>query len=194
MPFIFKRLALFMSIAAAFAADKASFQAPEAAAMPRHQTTDGLTIGVDAYDSGPKVKLAFGKLSPGDYGILPVLVVMRNDGAKAIQLRNLRVEFVGPKGDRVVATPATEVRYAVGPDPLAGQRRVGPIPIKKKNPLDGWEIQGRAFTAQILPAGNAASGFFYFNAELQPGATLYVSGLAELGSGRQLVYFEIPLN
>jgi hypothetical protein len=29
---------------------------------------------------------------------------------------------------------------------------------------------------------------------LQPGATLYVSGLAEAGSGRELVYFEIPLN
>jgi hypothetical protein len=194
MPFLFKRLALFMSIAAAFAADKTAFQAPEAAAMPHHQTTDGLTIGADAYDSGPKVRLAFGKLSPGDYGILPVLVVMRNEGARAVRLRNLRVEYVGPNGDRVVATPANEVRYAVGPDPLAGQRRAGPIPIKKKNPLDAWEIQGRAFVAQMLPVGNTASGFFYFNAELKPGATLYLSGLAEAGSGRELVYFEVPLN
>jgi hypothetical protein len=194
MPFIFKRLALLMSIAAAFAADKTSFQAPAASGMPHRQTTDRLTIGVDAYDSGAKVHLAFGKLSPGEYGILPVLVVMQNDSARAIQLRSLRVEYVGPHGDRVVATPANEVKYAVGPDPLAGQRRAGPIQIHKKNPLDVGEIEGRAFTAQMLPAGNTASGFFYFNAELQPGATLYVSGLAEAGSGRELVYFEIPLN
>jgi len=183
-----------MSIAVAFAADKTSFQAPAAADMPHRQTVDRLTIGVDAYDSRDKTKLAFGKLSPGEYGILPVLVAIRNDGAKAIQLRGLRVEYVGPHGDRVVSTPANEVRYAVGPDPLAGQRRAGPIPIKKKNPLDVWEIEGRAFSAQMLPPGNTASGFFYFNAALQPGATLYLSGLSEAGSGRELVYFEVPLN
>ena len=194
MPFTFKRLALLMSIAVAFAADKTSFQAPAAADMPHRQTVDRLTIGVDAYDSRDKTKLAFGKLSPGEYGILPVLVAIRNDGGKAIQLRGLRVEYVGPHGDRVVSTPANEVRYAVGPDPLAGQRRAGPIPIKKKNPLDVWEIEGRAFSAQMLPPGNTASGFFYFNAALQPGATLYLSGLSEAGSGRELVYFEIPLN
>ena len=194
MPFTFKRLALLMSIAVAFAADKTSFQAPAAADMPHRQTADRLTIGVDAYDSRDKIKLAFGKLSPGEYGILPVLVAIRNDGAKAIQLRGLRVEYVGPHGDRVVSTPANEVRYAVGPDPLAGQRRAGPIPIKKKNPLDVWEIEGRAFSAQMLPPGNTASGFFYFNAALQPGATLYLSGLSEAGSGRELVYFEVPLN
>ena len=183
-----------MSIAAAFAADKTSFQAPAVADMPHRQTSDKLTIGVAAYDSGAKVKMAFGKLSPGEYGILPVLVVMKNEGERAIRLQNLRVEYVVPRADRVVATPPGEVRYAVGPDPLAGQRRAGPIPIRKKNPLDAWEIQGRAFAAQMLPAGNTASGFFYFNAELKPGATLYVSGLAEAGSGRELVFFEIPLN
>jgi hypothetical protein len=194
MPFIFKRLALLMSIAAAFAADKASFQAPAAADMPHRQTVERLTIGVDPYVSGDKVKLAFGKLVPSEYGVLPVLVVMRNDGAKAIQLRDLRVEYVGPGGARALATPAKDVRYAVGPDPLAGQRRAGPIPIRKKNPLDVWEIEGRAFSALMLPPGNTASGFFYFNTALEPGSTLYVSGLAEAGSGRELVYFEIPLN
>ena len=194
MPFIFKRLALFMSIAAAFAADKAAFQAPAAAAMPHQQTTAGLTIGVDAYVSGPKVRVASGKLSPCDYGVLPVLVAISSGGAKAIQLRDLRVEYVGSKGGRVLATPANEVRYAVGPDPLAGQRRAGPIPIRKKNPLDVWEIPGHAFTALMLPPGNTASGFFYFNAESKLGATIYFSGLSEAGSGRQLVYFEVPLD
>jgi hypothetical protein len=194
MPFIFKRLALFMSIAAAFAADKASFKSPPAADMPHRQTVERLTIGVDPYVSGDKVKLAFGKLVPYQYGVLPVLVVMQNDGPKTIELRGLRVEYVGPRGNRALATPAKDVRYAIPPDPLAGQRRVGPIPIRKKNPFDVWEIEGRAFSAQMLPAGNTASGFFYFNTGVQPGATLYVTGLAEAGSGRQLVYFEIPLD
>ena len=63
----------------------------------------------------------------------------------------------------------------------------------KKNPLDAWEIEGRAFAAQMLPAGNSGEGFFYFQTPLQPGATLYISGLADAKSGQEILYFEIPL-
>jgi hypothetical protein len=63
----------------------------------------------------------------------------------------------------------------------------------KKNPLDAWEIEGRAFAAQMLPAGQSASGFFYFQTELQPGATLYISGMRQASTGKELFYFETPL-
>jgi hypothetical protein len=46
----------------------------------------------------------------------------------------------------------------------------------------------------MLTAGNTASGFFYFSTTLQTGATLYLSGLVEAGSGRELLFFEVPLN
>jgi len=182
-----------MSITAAFAADKASFKAPAAADMPHKQTVEQLTIGVDPYVSGDKVKLAFDKLVPYQYGVLPVLVVMQNDTGKAIRLGNLRVEYVGPRGNRAVATPAKEVKYAIGPDSNPG-RMVGPIQVKRKNPLDVWEIEGRAFAAEMLPPGNTASGFFYFNTGIQPGSTIYITGLAEAGTGKELIYFEVPLN
>jgi len=191
MPFIFKRLALFMSIAAAFAADNKSFKAPAVADLPHKQTNDHLTIAVDPYVSGEKVKLAFGKLVPYEHGVLPVLVVMQNDGPKAIQLRNVRVEYVGPNGDRAVATPANEVKYATPP---RRPTEAGPVILHRKNPLDTWEIEGRGFQAQMLPAASTASGFFYFMTGIQQGATIYLSGLTEAGSNRELVYFEVPLN
>ena len=192
MPFIFKRLALFMSIAAAFAADNKTFKAPAVADLAHKQTTDRLTIAVDPYVTGDKVKLAFGKLNPYDHGVLPVLVVMQNDGQKAIQLKNMRVEYVGPHRDRALATPANEVKYVTPPK----QPRVDPISrkLQGKNPLDAWEIEGRAFAATMLPAGSTASGFFYFEASIEPGATIYISGLAEAGANRELVFFEVPLN
>ncbi len=192
MPFVFKRLALFMSIAAAFAADKEpAFKAPAAAAMPQHQTSAPLTIGVDPYVSGDKVKAAFGKLVPAVYGVLPVLVVIQNDGTKTIRLENLRAEYVS-KGVRVDATSARDVRYAKPPS--HPNISLGPIyGRQKKNPLDAWEIEGRAFAAKMLPAGNTASGFFYFQTDLEPGATIYLSGLSEAETGKELLYFEIPL-
>jgi hypothetical protein len=186
-----------MSIAAAFAADKdkATFRPPPVTGLDHRQTNAQVTIGVDAYVAPDKVKTAFGKLDPYQYGILPVLVVIQNDSDKTIRLDRLQAEYVGPHGDRVDATPAKDVRYLRGPN------RPGVIPLpagkpqilSKKNPLDAWEIEGRAFAAQMLPAGQAASGFFYFQTGLQRGATIYLNGLAEAASGKELFYFEIPL-
>jgi len=197
MPFVFKRLALLVSIAAALAADKdAEFKPAPAASYP-HQTNEKITIGADPYMAGDKVKTAFGKLDPYDYGILPVLVVIQNDGDKSIRLTRMKVEYVSPGSGHVAATPASEVRYLRGPSRpnviTGGPPGTGKIGRGKKNPLDEWEIQGRAFSAEMLPPGNTASGFFYFQTGLQSGATLYVSGLAEAAGGRELFYFEVPL-
>jgi hypothetical protein len=197
MPRIFKRLALLMSIAAAFAADKdtATFRPPPVSGLDHRQTNAQVTIGVDAYVSPDKVKTAFGKLDPYQYGILPVLVVIQNDSDKAIRLDRLKAEYVGPNRDRVDATPARDVRYLRGPERPGVITGPGGKPkiLSKKNPLNAWEIEGRAFAAQMLPAGQSASGFFYFRTGVQRGATIYLNGLAEAASGKELFYFEIPL-
>ncbi len=197
MPFVFKRLVLFMSIAAAFAADKEQppFRAPAATDMPHHQTNGKVTLGADPYVSGDRLKAAFGKLVPYQYGILPVLVVIQNDSGQTIRLDKMKAEYVGPKGDRVEATPASDVRYTRGverPPIVTGPR--GPLPGRtKKNPLNAWEIEGRALAAQMLPAGNSASGFLYFQTGIQPGSTIYISGLTEAATGKELLFFEVPL-
>jgi hypothetical protein len=194
MPFIFKRLALLLSISAAFAADKdaQAFRPGPAASYEHHQTQNGLTIAADPYNTPEKEKTAFGKLDLYQYGVLPVLIVMQNDSGQAIRLENLKVEYVGPTGNHVDATPAGDVRYLRGGEPPA---EVPSIPgrIKKKNPLNAWEVEGRAFAAKMLPAGNAASGFFYFQTGLQRGSEIYLSGLSEAATGKELFYFEIPL-
>ena len=97
MPFVFKNLALLLSISAAFAADKETpFKAEPAASYPSHQSNAQITIGVDPYVTLDKVQVAFGKLQPNQFGILPVLVVIQNDSDKAIRLDRLKVEYVGP--------------------------------------------------------------------------------------------------
>src|SRR5580692_1941451 len=116
MPFVFKRLVLLMSIAAAFAADKPSaFKPGPADSFAQHQTNNKVTMGVDPYVIGDKIKVAFGKVDPYQHGILPVLVVIQNDSDTAIKLDGLTAEYVGPNGDRVQSTPAKDVRYATGP-------------------------------------------------------------------------------
>jgi hypothetical protein len=201
MPFVFKRLALLLSIAAAAGAqskppkDAPAFKTGEAASFAVHQANDKVTIGAEPYDHGDKVKVAFGKLDPYEHGVLPVLVVIQNDSDKSIKLDHLKVEYSGPNHDRVEATPAKDVRYLKGADrPNAIPGPTGRVKVlKTKNPLDAWEIEGRAFAAAILPPGQSASGFFYFQTGLQRDATIYIAGITEAGTGKELLYFEMPL-
>lgn len=197
MPFVFKSLALLLSISAGFAADKETpFKAGPADSYASHQSNAQITIGVDPFVTADKVALAFGKLNPSQFGILPVLVVIQNDSGKAIRLDRLKVEYAGPNHDRVEATPARDVRYLRPPQrPGAIEGPAGKVKVlkTKKNPLDAWEIEGRAMSAQMLPPGQSASGFFYFQTVLQPGATLYLNGLYEAASGKEIFYFELPL-
>jgi hypothetical protein len=202
MPFVFKRLALILSIAACAAAqsgkppkDAANFKAGEAGSLPAHQTNDKVTIGAEPYDHGDKVKVAFGKLNPYEYGVLPVLVVIQNDTDKTIRVDHLKVEYSGPNHDRVEATPARDVRYLKGADrPTAIPGPGGRVKVlKTKNPLNAWEIEGRAFSAAMLPPGQSASGFFYFQTGLQHDATIYIAGMTEASSGKDFLFFELPL-
>ena len=204
MPFVFKRLALLMSIAAVAGLDKApaadkerpKFELAPAANYASHQTSEKVTVGAALYETPEKAKTAFGKVNPYQYGILPVLVVIQNDSGQTLRVDRIRVDYVGPDGQHVDATAAQDVRYQLGPR----QPNVVPNPIPtagprishKKNPLDAWEIEGRAFSAKMIPAGESAGGFFYFQTGHRPGARLYVTGLAEASSGRELLYFEFP--
>jgi hypothetical protein len=198
MPFIFKRLALFLSITAGFAADKdaPAFRAAPAASYEHHQTNEAVTIAVEPYQTPEKQKTAFGKLDLYQRGVLPVLVVMQNDGPQAIRLEGLKVEYLGPTGNHVEATLSSDVRYLRGPDrpPVIPGPTGSPVPGRiKKNPLNAWEIEGRAFAAKMLPTGQSASGFFYFQTGLQRGSKIYLSGLSEATTGKALFYYEIPL-
>ncbi len=183
-----------MSIAAATAADK-DFHAVTIDGLTKRQTNDKVTIAVDPYASGDKVKLAFNKLDPYRYGVLPVLVVIQNDSDQTLSLDRMRVVYNGPNRRQVVATAAEDVKY------LRGANRPGVIPgptggikvVSKKNPLNNAEIEGRAFIAKMVPPGHSASGFFYFDTAMQPGPTVYMSGIAEARTGRELLFFEVPL-
>jgi hypothetical protein len=172
--------------------EDAKFTPGAAVSYRSHQTSEKITIGVQPYFNDEDARPLFGKHNPYTYGVLPVLVVVQNDSAKTIKVQSLQAVWITPSRDKVEATAAKDVRYVTAP------RRPNVTPgipamIGHKNPLDNPEIEGRAFNAQVLPPGQSASGFFYFQAEYQKGASLYVSGLREAQTGQELLYFEIPI-
>lgn len=190
---------LLLSIFAVQGADKkAPFKPGPAESYPCRQTQEKVTIAVQPFDTQEKTRLAFDKLDPNRYGILPVLVIIRNDGPDTLMLEGLRVEYIADSRQKIEAIPSREVAKVNAP----GRPRIygGPLPTQlprsstKKNPLTDWAIEGRAFAAKALPPGESASGFFYFEASHRPGASLYLTGLRVAPSRRELFYFEIPLD
>ena len=200
MSLIFKRSvaavgAVCLSIAG-LAADKKpdGFKPGTASSYNGHQKQAGLVAAAVAYTSDSDTRTAFGKLNPYEEGVLPVLMVLQNDGKETLDVSRLKVRHLSRDGGKVDAVPAAEVKFLRAPS----RPRVGPGPIpgvnrKKKNPLAAIEIESRGFSAKMLPPGDSANGFFYFPSEHASGSILYVSGIREAGSGKELFFMEIPI-
>ena len=149
------------------------------------------------------MKTAFGKAKPYKYGVLPILVVLDNGSDHALGLRDLRVRFI--TADREGIEPLTEedlIYFQPRTKPRQRPAYVPPIPGLgrgglKKGPLAKPEIRRRAFKAPVVPPQSAVSGFFYYMTGHTPNpvpeASVYLSGVRDLTTGKELFYFEIKL-
>lgn len=191
---------LYVSIAAAWGADngKAKFVVRAASEYPHRQTSEKVTIAAEPYLTDEQTSEAFGKVNPYRLGILPVLIVIRNDTADALRVDGMKFFYVLPDRTRVEATPASDVKYIHGAKPPKEVNKpLGGIAVGKppKNPLAEWEIEGRSFAAKMIPAGQSASGFVYFQTQItSAAASVYISGITDPVTGKELYYFEIPMS
>jgi hypothetical protein len=180
----------------ALASDETPFRA-KAATEYAHQLSEKVLVGAKAFDNENLTAQAFGKKADLlKYGVLPVLVVIENKRDRAIDIQNMQVELVASDGRHGQAVPPEDVMQL----PQNGKKppRIGggplPIPLpKKKNPLNTPELVERAFSARVVPANDSVSGFFYFEARPESGDSLYLSGVRDARTSKELLYFEFPL-
>jgi hypothetical protein len=192
--FVISSIALAAVVAAiAGAKEEKRFQAGPAGQYA-HQTSDQVTVGAKSYDSEDLTAQAFGKKTDLlKYGVLPVLVVIENKRSQALDLRDLEINLVGSDGRHVSAVNPEDIPFL---NAHGKQPNVSPLPVRlprKKNPLNSPEIVTRAFSAKMLPPGDSANGFFYFEARPEPGDRIYLSGLRDARSGAEIMYFEFPM-
>jgi hypothetical protein len=192
------RLVSSIAIAAGLcSAAEPAFQPKPAEQYASKQTSNGVTIGAEVYTTDEQTKAPFGKVNPWKWNVLPVLVVIHNASPNAIHVDRARFQYELPDGSKVEATPASDVKYAKGPkEPSA---RVGPLGGvrlgRNKNPLADPAIEVRGLSAKVIAPGDTASGFVYFDTDVESaGAQLYITGLTDAVTGKELLYFEIPLS
>lgn len=152
-----------------------------------------MTIGAEAFDKPELVEQAFGKkVDLLKYGVLPVLVVVDNKSKETIDLKNIEVHLVATDGRQGPALSPADLYHLGNSSRPTGIRTPIPLP-KKKNPMASDELVLRAFSAKMLPPGDSASGFFYFEARSESGDKIYINGLRQARTQQELLYFEFPL-
>jgi hypothetical protein len=172
----------------------AQWRAGAAGSYGSRQIVGKVTLAGQKFESDAETKGPFGKLNPNEFGVLPVLLVIDNQGDQSLLLEGIEVLYLTPDGQKVEPTPASEVRYLNAPRRPSVAPRL-PIPRRaKKNPLEEPEIEARAFVAKAIVPGDSASGFFYFQVRHQRGAQLFVSRIREGTAGKELFFVEIPLD
>ncbi len=175
--------------------DKNKFSPGPASSFASKQTDSGVTVAAVAYDTEALASTAFGKMNPYQHGVLPVLVVIQNDSKQSIKLEHMQVQYIAADREKIEPTsPADVPRLRAPKRPNMNGTPLPGLGGRNKNPLGGAEIEGRAFAAKMLPPGESAYGFFYFQTGHRGGAKLYLKGMEEAATGKALFYFEIPLD
>ncbi len=175
--------------------DIAPFRPKPAADYPGNTRQEGLRVAAEAYTYADQTKVAFGKLNPNTHGVLPILLVIQNEGKSVIKLDTLKVEYVDAGTNRLISISAQELPFLKAPErPTVKASPIPPIfQRKKKNELTAIELDQRSWGAKMLPPGESANGFFYFQAVHEAGASLYITGIRNAATGQELFYFELPL-
>jgi hypothetical protein len=166
---------------------------------PAHDqhTSENITVGLDPYDMADKASIF--SVHYNEMGLMPIFVVITNDGDQPASLSGMKAELVTV--NRTKIPPATEDdiyrRIAkppgnISPNPL-------PWPKKAKGSVSKdamEEIQNAQFAAKAVEPHSTQSGFMFFDvSEISTplaGANFYLTGVRD-AKGNELMYFEVPL-
>ena len=181
------------------------FVAPKAANANTYPSKDAhpnekVTAAIDVYNTAPKDDIFITHYS--EEGILPVLLIITNDGDQPIIAeRHARAVVTGHR-TKLEALDVDDVfRRVAHIQGSSSPRTMGPITLpggnkNKKAQQQYDEIMRAHFAAEAVEPHSTRSGFLFFDVEdvKQPvaGAHIYLTGMRE-NNGNELMYFEIPV-
>lgn len=181
-------------------------KANSASTYPAHDahTNEKVTVAADPYNTAQKATIF--RLKYLDKGILPINLIITNEGGSPASLSKMTVELVARERHAKLSPLDDEdifrrMSHAKRTDDVA--RTTSPLPFPTKHKVGGMkqedqdEIDRAQFQARAVEPNATQSGFVFFDVSglddpLQD-ATLYVTGIRD-NSGNELMYFEVPLS
>lgn len=197
-------IALTVAVLASLAFGSKDYRAPDikpALTYPAHEehANEHVAIAVEPYQTAEKQK----KFSVDfhEHGLLPVLLVITNDGDQPISLTDMRIQMITGQRDKIMPASADDI-YRRLANPRATDRPTVPLPIPRRK-VKGTvsaktmdEIQSAQFAAKAVEPHSTRSGFLFFDVQgirSLAGTHILFTSLHN-GQGGELMFFEIPLD
>ena len=171
------------------------------AAVESHDD-EKVAIAVEPYDT--REKEAIFRVDYLSHGVMPVRLIVTNNGNRPISLRDARILFLTAAGDKIQAAEPEDVERLLSDKERKGTKipLPGPIPnIKLKPKASDKDVEedfdNFEYGALVVEAHTTRAGFLFYDVSgldhpLQ-GAKLHLHKLRD-ADGNELFYFEIPFD
>ena len=175
-------------------------KAQPAKSYPAHDAhpTEAVTVALDPYDMADKANIF--SVHYSEEGLLPMFLVITNDGEQPIALSGMKAQLVTV--NRTKISPATVDDIYRRLSRPSTSTSPSPLPFPRKKVKGGVgkqameEIQSAQFGARAVEPHSTQSGFLFFDVSgistPLAGAHFYLTGVRD-SNGDELMYFEIPL-
>ena len=161
-----------------------------------------VAIAAEPYDT--KEKASIFRVDYLSHGVMPVRLIVTNNGSRPISLRDARILFLTAAGDKIQAAEPEDVERLMTRKEREGSKlpMPGPIPsIKLKPKASNKDIEQDfdtfEYQALVVEPHTTRAGFLFYDvSELDHplrGAKLHLH-LLRNADGNELFYFEIPFD
>ena len=169
------------------------------AAVETH-ADEKVSIAVEPYDT--REKAAIFRVDYLSHGVMPVRLIVTNNGDRPISLRDARILFYTADGNKIQAAEPEDVERLMTRKERQGTKIPLPAPlpsIKTKPKAGDKEIEQDfdtfEYQALVVEPHSTRAGFLFYDvSDLDhplDGASLRLRELRD-ADGRELFYFEIP--
>jgi hypothetical protein len=161
-----------------------------------------VAIAVEPYDTKEKEDLF--RVDYLGHGVMPVRIIVSNNGDRPISLRDARILFQTPAGDRIQAAEPEDVERLMSHKERQGAKipLPGPLPgIHMKPKASNKEIEADfnqfEYGALVVEPHTTRAGFLFYDVSQLDnplkGSKLHMHMLRD-ADGNELFYFEIPFD
>jgi hypothetical protein len=161
-----------------------------------------VAVAVEPYDTREKESIF--RVDYLGHGVMPVRLIVTNNGDKPISLRDARILFMTAAGDKIQAAEPEDVERLMTRKEREGKRipMPGPIPTIKMKPKASNQDIERDFDtfeygALVVEPHTTRAGFLFYDVSQLDnplkGAKMHLRKLRG-ADGNELFYFEIPFD
>ncbi len=183
-------------------------RAMHARTYPAHDEhpQEKVTVAAEPYDTPEKLAIFVSKYQ--QHHLLPVFVVISNDGDQPVALNGMKLELVTAQKTKIEPSDEDQIDRRFGREarrkPKTGPRVGLPIPLPRRSGDGGreqseldLELDAAMFHAKAVEPHATQAGFVFFDvtdlSSPLEGAHFFASGI-RTGDGQELYFFELSMD